>query len=84
MSGPKIPDPEVAEVLACVLRDGGAVDKTFRDWCEEFGYVGADCKNPADALEIYEVCVTLGRSARKVFTVQEIEALKQLAEEAGY
>ena len=64
--------PRAADVLYCILSDAEAEDCSFSDWCDMFCYDYDSIK----ALEIYRECEKTGRELRRIFTRDQIAALR--------
>lgn len=72
---PKAPSP--AAVLHSFVLDGGAIDQSFIDWCEEYG----SDPDSRKALATYEACCESGRKLRQLFTREQREELAQLLQD---
>lgn len=64
--------PRAADVLYCILSDAEAIDCSFSDWCDMFGYDSDSIK----ALETYRECEKTGRELRRIFKRDQIAALR--------
>lgn len=64
--------PRAADVLYCILSDAEAVDYSFSDWCDMFGYDSDSIKS----LETYRECEKTGRELRRIFNRDQIAALR--------
>jgi hypothetical protein len=69
--------PHAASVLHSVVLDGGAIDLSFVDWCDEYGY-DTDSRK---ALATYDECCESGRKLRKLFAAELREQLTQLLQD---
>jgi len=56
--------PSVACVLHSLLLDGAAMNQSFDDWCDEYGYNSDSIKD----FNTYRKCVHTGRALRKIFS----------------
>lgn len=64
--------PRAADVLYCILSDAEAVDCSFSDWCDMFGYDPDSIK----AMNTYLECEKTGRELRRIFKRDQIAALR--------
>lgn len=69
--------PTAAEVLYSLMLDGEAINESFSDWCANYGYDDDSIK----ALNMYRTCEEIGRKLRKVFTYEQRERLRELAQD---
>ena len=66
-------EPDVAGVLYSLIAESDALDMTFSDWCDEFGYSDDSIK----ALGIYNQC---RKSAEDLKSFFDAETLAKLAD----
>jgi hypothetical protein len=64
--------PSAASVLYSLLLDSEAVDQSFSDWCDNYGY---DSDSIA-ALHVYQQCEEVGRELRRLFKPHQAQALR--------
>jgi hypothetical protein len=69
--------PDCEDVLACLLRDGEALDTSFVDWCDNFGYDDDSIK----ARATYDACCEIGKQLRRLFTPSALAALRAALED---
>lgn len=74
LKGMKAVAPSAASVLYSLMSDARAIDESFIDWCENFGYDSDSRK----ALAMYEACCESGRKMRKLFTHEQRETLSTM------
>jgi hypothetical protein len=66
--------PDVADVVSCLLLDGTACGQSFSEWCSDFGY-DTDSRK---ALAIYEGCQENGDKLRAVLGHDLVNELSTL------
>lgn len=66
--------PSAASVLHSLVLDGGAIDQSFDDWCDDYGYRNDSRK----ALATYSACCETGRKLRVLFTAEQRTFLADL------
>lgn len=72
---PAVPvKPTNADVLYALVNDADAADYNFNEWCENFGYSDDSIK----ALNIYKECLETATRLRKVFTYEQLQALREI------
>ena len=69
----KQPDP--AEVLASVCREGADADESFENWCANFGYD----EDSRKAESIYRACTDNGKKARRLLSPANFAKLAELS-----
>lgn len=65
--------PSKADVMHCLLSDADAGDRSFNDWCDEFGY----SNDSISAFKTYQACCETAVNLRKVFTREQIAAMRE-------
>lgn len=60
--------------MNCVARDGDALEMTFEDWANEFGY-DTDSRK---AEKTYRACQDNALKLKKILSAEQIQALKEL------
>ncbi len=65
--------PTVADVVACLLLDAGALVVSFEEWCSDMGY-DSDSR---EAERTYHACITSGKQARALLG-EHFDALREL------
>lgn len=66
--------PDAIEILNCIARDGDALEFTFEDWANDFGYDDDSRK----AKKIYRARQDNALRLRKILSKEKIEELKAL------
>ncbi|AFC21235.1 hypothetical protein [Staphylococcus haemolyticus] len=69
--------PCAANVLYCLLSDMSFGDETHADFCANMGYD----EDSRKGLEMYLECQKVGQEIRKIFTGEELEALREMLED---
>jgi len=69
--------PSAASVLYSLITDGEAIDQSFTDWCDNFGYD----EDSRKVYKMYEECCKTGKELRKLFTVTQRETLSNLLQD---
>lgn len=71
--------PQLDGVIHSLVSDGAAFfdAESFEDWCSNFGY-DTDSRK---AFETYNECVEAGRKLRQAFKAEEIEQLREAAQD---
>ncbi|AGZ17695.1 hypothetical protein X824_gp128 [Escherichia phage 4MG] len=69
--------PCAANVLYCLLADADCGSETHADFCANMGYD----EDSRKGLEIYLACQKTGEELRKIFTGEELEALREMLED---
>ena len=77
LKGMKALAPSAASVLHSLILDAGAVDESFIDWCENYGY-NADSRK---ALATYDACCETGRKLRLLFTREQRTSLDEMLQD---
>lgn len=68
-------DPKIADVLSSLLLDAsGSDDRSFEEWCDDFGY-DADSRK---ALEVYLACQKSAVEIRRLLGTKLMDELSQL------
>ncbi len=67
------PTPKLDDVLYCLVMDSDALDSTFSQWADEYGYSSDSIK----AKEIYDSCIQTGIKLRQLFTCEEFAQLRE-------
>jgi hypothetical protein len=65
--------PHAASVLHSLVLDAEAVNMSFTDWCDDYGYDSDSIK----ALSTYQECCKTGEAMRKMFTREQMEQLRE-------
>lgn len=65
--------PPAAGVLSCLLLSMEALDTSFRNWCDDFGYDNDSIK----ARDLYDECQKEGEKLERVFNRDQIEQLRE-------
>lgn len=73
----QLKEPEIADVLYSLLLDGDAINYTFPEWCDNFGY-DSDSKQ---AEKTYNACVENGRKLQNIFSPKELDTLLEMLED---
>jgi hypothetical protein len=66
--------PDAIEILNAIARDGDALESTFEDWADDFGY-DADSRK---AESIYRACQENALRLKKILSADKIESIKNL------
>lgn len=66
--------PELVDVMYSVLMDASAMEQSFTDFCEDFGY-DTDSRK---ALGIYRACKRNGKKLMRLIGKEKFEALRYL------
>lgn len=74
MGSARLGEPELADVMSCLLFDADAADQTFDDWCADFGY-DTDSRK---AFATYDACAQTARGLNSMFTPAELAQLREL------
>lgn len=69
--------PHAADVMHSLLLDGEAINESFTDWADNYGYDSDSIK----ALRTYEQCCATGKELRKLFTHAELETLREMMQD---
>lgn len=69
--------PTAASFFHSFVLDGRAIDQSFLDWCDEYGY----SEDSRKALKTYEACCESGRKLLKLFTHAQREELENLLQD---
>lgn len=69
--------PTAAAFFHSFVLDGSAIDQSFLDWCDEYGY----SEDSRKALKTYEACCESGRKIRELFTPAQREELENLLQD---
>lgn len=78
-NGKPLPPPDACDVVACLLSDGDAYGEPFEEWAMNYGYDPDSRKAEA----IYHACQEVGRAMSRLFTGEERDRLRDLANDAG-
>lgn len=72
--GVKVPDPDLVNVLYCLVSDAGAIDYScFQDWADDFGY-DVDSRK---AEKIYRTCLEIGLWMRSALGEKTLAELRE-------
>lgn len=71
--------PRIAEVLDCIIGDGGACDCTFEEWASDFGF-DPDSRS---AEKIYRQCQTNYQRLLSCISRDTIDAIRSAIEQGG-
>lgn len=63
--------PSIADVMYALTLDASAIDESFQDWCDNYGYDSDSIK----AFDMYRKCCATGENIRKHFTHAERAAI---------
>lgn len=78
MRGHNLPDrptvPTAADVLYSLILDSSAIEESFANWCDEYGYDSDSIKH----LTTYQACCENAKKLRQVFTREELDKLRDL------
>lgn len=69
--------PSVSNVMYSILLDVQAANQSFNDWCDEYGYDNDSMK----AFKTYQTCCEYAVFVRKVFTSEQITAMRAALED---
>ena len=69
----KLPPPPLTDVLYSLLLDGGAAEYSFEEWASNYGYDSDSRKAEAT----YNECRDIGRQLERMFTRDELAALRE-------
>lgn len=69
--------PTAASVLYGLLSDASAMDESFSDWADNFGYDSDSIKT----FNIYNACCAIGKQLKNVFTGEHLETLRELLQD---
>ncbi len=67
-------NPHPADILYCLLSDAEAIDMSFSNWCDSFGYD----EDSRKAFDTYTQCGNIGKQIRKVFSHKQVVELRQM------
>lgn len=67
-------EPELCDVLNCLLSDAVAADQSFDEWCSDLG-MNPDSINDRDT---YDACRQTSVNLRQLFTAPEIDDLHEI------
>ena len=65
--------PAIASVMHSFLTDAEAIDMSFKDWCDTFGYSDDSLK----ALDVYRQCCDIAVQLRKVFSRDDLHKMRE-------
>lgn len=74
---PKPKPPTAADVISSLLLDSEALNQSFPDWCDDFGYSSDSIK----AFDVYRTCCDTGKNLRRVFTRAQLSELSELVQD---
>jgi hypothetical protein len=66
--------PCAASVFYCLILDSNAIDQSFSDWCDCFGYDD----DSISAFNTYQKCCNIAKQMNTVFSRNQIETLKTM------
>ena len=69
--------PKAASVLHSLLMDTYAIDSSFEDWCNDYGYDTDSIK----ALKTYKACRSIGERMVRVFSTDTIDAMREILQD---
>lgn len=69
--------PHIASVIHSLMLDSGALDESFDNWCDNFGYNSDSIK----AFNTYRECCELGKKFRPLFDRDTYQQLSKLLED---
>lgn len=70
-------NPHPADILYCLLSDAEAIDTSFSNWCDHFGYD----EDSRKAFDTYTQCGNIGKQIRKVFSHKQVIELRQMLQD---
>lgn len=70
--GLRVPPPDVADVVHCLLMDASGTDERFEDWAANYGYDPDSRKAEA----AFNSCRETAAALRRTFTAEELAALE--------
>lgn len=65
--------PSNKDIMSTLLLDASAIDESFSDWCDNYGYDSDSIK----AFNIYQQCCNTAKELSKLFTRAEIENMRE-------
>ena len=74
---PKPVKPSIADVMRALTLDASAINESFSDWCDNYGYED----DSITAFEIYRKCCATGKNMRKHFTPEQREQIKTITQD---
>ena len=69
--------PKVADVLYSLLSDASAEQRSFHEWCSDYGY----SLDSISALNVYRACLDTAHALHKCFSDELLEELRDLLAE---
>jgi hypothetical protein len=69
--------PEILGVLHSTIIDSEALNSSFSDWCDNFGYDTDSLK----ALNIYQACTENAKKIKKIINNATMETIKELLQD---
>ena len=66
--------PKVADVLYLLLSDASAEQRSFHEWCSDYGY----SLDSISALNVYRACLDTAAALHKCFSDELLEELRDL------
>lgn len=77
-SCPKLPPPDAADVLYCLLSDAAVLDHpNFESWASEYGYEVDSRK----AEQTYKACLKSALELRAILTEEDSRALREIVQD---
>jgi len=59
-------EPDAAGVLSCLLSDASGAQKSFENFCDNFGYDRGEPDSRKEAMKIYRACVAMATKLEKL------------------
>lgn len=69
--------PSATSVLSCLVKDATALNQSFYNWCDDYGYSNDSLK----ALNTYNECCETATKLRQVFKAAEITKIEELTQD---
>lgn len=69
--------PHAADVLHSLTLDAEAIDQSFADWADNFGYDSDSIK----ARNTYDACCAIGQQLRAMFSREEMDTLREMLQD---
>ena len=70
---PRPVKPSKASIVHSLMLDAEALDQSFTDWCDNFGY----SNDSLQAFDTYRACCTIGEKMRKIFGHSQLCAMRE-------
>lgn len=69
--------PSAADVLYSLVSDSSALDMSFSDWCDEYGYSSDSLK----AFDTYRQCCEIAKQLRLIFKRDALAKMRELLQD---